>query len=195
MTQNKTSVIFLKDWSILIQSLSSEKQLVFWGLFMQYNSDLECDDEIVKPIWNFIKAQLINMENKYQENIVNRNKTNGLKGGRPKTQDKPNNPMGLLETQITLNVNENVNENEKDNKKKIFVPPILSEVQNYFIDNGYSIESANKAFNYYASSNWVDSKGNRIKNWKQKMIGVWFKDENKQKVNTNKLIEPTYGEW
>ena len=63
MSQNKTSVIFLKDWSILIQSLPSEKQLVFWSLFMQYHSDLECDDENVKPIWNFIKAQLINMDN------------------------------------------------------------------------------------------------------------------------------------
>jgi hypothetical protein len=192
MSQNKTSVIFLKDWSILIQSLPSEKQLVFWSLFMQYHSDLECDDENVKPIWNFIKAQLINMDNKYQENIVNRNKNNGLKGGRPKTQDKPNNPMGFLETQITLNENVNVNVNKKDNEKKIFIPPTLSDVQSYFQENGYSIESANKAFNYYASANWVDSKNNKIKNWKQKMIGVWFKEENKIKLATKK-ITPTYG--
>jgi hypothetical protein len=190
MSQNKTSVIFLKDWSILIQSLPSEKQLVFWSLFMQYHSDLECDDENVRPIWNFIKAQLINMDNKYQENIVNRNKNNGLKGGRPKTQDKPNNPMGFLETQITLN--ENVNVNKKDNEKKIFIPPTLSDVQSYFQENGYSIESANKAFNYYASANWIDSKNNKIKNWKQKMIGVWFKEENKIKLATKK-ITPTYG--
>jgi hypothetical protein len=191
MSQNKTSVIFLKDWSILIQSLPSEKQLVFWSLFMQYHSELECDDENVKPIWNFIKAQLINMDNKYQENIVNRNKTNGLKGGRPKTQDNLNNPLGLLGTQITLN--ENVNVNKKDNEKKIFIPPALSDVQSYFQENGYSIESANKAFNYYASANWIDSKNNKIKNWKQKMIGVWFKEENKAKINNTKNIEKTYG--
>jgi hypothetical protein len=193
MSQNKTSVIFLKDWSILIQSLPSEKQLVFWSLFMQYHSDLECDDENVKPIWNFIKAQLINMDNKYQENIVNRNKTNGLKGGRPKNQDNLNNPMGLLGTQITLN--ENVNVNKKDNEKKIFIPPALSDVQSYFQENGYSLESANKAFNYYATNNWADSKNNKIKNWKQKMIGVWFKEENKAKINNTKNIEKTYGEW
>jgi hypothetical protein len=193
MSQNKTSVIFLKDWSILIQSLPSEKQLVFWSLFMQYHSDLECDDENVKPIWNFIKAQLINMDNKYQENIVNRNKTNGLKGGRPKTQDNLNNPMGLLGTQITLN--ENVNVNKKDNEKKIFIPPVLSDVQSYFQENGYSLESANKAFNYYATNNWADSKNNKIKNWKQKMVGVWFKEENKAKINNTKNIEKTYGKW
>jgi hypothetical protein len=75
---------------------------------------------------------------------------------------------------------------------KIFIPPTLSDVQSYFELNGYSLESANKAFNYYASANWVDSKNNKIKNWKQKMIGVWFKEENKIKLATKK-ITPTYG--
>ena len=28
-------------------------------------------------------------------------------------------------------------------------------------------------------SDWKDSKGNKVKNWKQKMQSVWFKDENK----------------
>jgi hypothetical protein len=75
---------------------------------------------------------------------------------------------------------------------KIFIPPTLSDVQSYFELNGYSLESANKAFNYYSSANWVDSKNNKIKNWKQKMIGVWFKEENKIKLATKK-ITPTYG--
>jgi hypothetical protein len=26
--------------------------------------------------------------------------------------------------------------------------------------------------------NWIDSKGSKVKNWKQKMQGVWFKPEN-----------------
>ena len=114
MKGNKTSIIFLKDWAILVQSLPTEKQLVFWGLFVDYHSELECDDIIVKPIWNFVKSQLINMENKYNENIVERNKINGSKGGRPKTETNPKNPMGLNETQKTLNVNVNVNDNVKE---------------------------------------------------------------------------------
>ena len=105
----------------------------------------------------------------------------------------------LVHTPDAINNKEYTIDNKEEesikSKKKIFVPPLLSDVQDYFIENGYSIESATKAFNYYASSNWVDSKDNKIKNWKQKMIGVWFKEENKQKINTNKLIEPTYGEW
>lgn len=72
---------------------------------------------------------------------------------------------------------EGVPENPKPKEK--FIPPTLPEVIGYFKSNGYSEAGARKAFEYYASSNWVDSKGNKVKNWKQKMISVWFKDEYK----------------
>ena len=42
-------------------------------------------------------------------------------------------------------------------------------------------ESAEKAFNYYEAGDWKDSNGNQVKSWKQKMQGVWFKDENNHK--------------
>jgi hypothetical protein len=63
-------------------------------------------------------------------------------------------------------------------KKRVYIPS-LSEVELYFIDNGYTKESAIKAFHYYEENNWKDSRNNQVKNWKQKMQGVWFKDENK----------------
>lgn len=52
-------------------------------------------------------------------------------------------------------------------------------IKDYFTDNGYSIESAEKFFNYYSVADWTDSKGNEVKNWKQKAQSVWFKPENK----------------
>lgn len=64
-----------------------------------------------------------------------------------------------------------------NNKPKTIIPPTLLEVQEYFALNGYT--NAEKAFMYYESANWHDSKGKKVKNWKQKMQGVWFKDENK----------------
>lgn len=73
-------------------------------------------------------------------------------------------------------------EKKREEKIKIFTPPILIEVENYFFDNGYTKESGKKAFNYYAVADWKDSKGHKIKNWKQKMQGVWFKEENKIKA-------------
>ena len=76
-------------------------------------------------------------------------------------------------------------EKEKKRKEKRvvnkFTPPSQIEVVDYFNQNGYSNESAIKAFNYYETGNWKDGKGNQVKNWKQKMQSVWFKEDNKIK--------------
>ena len=66
----------------------------------------------------------------------------------------------------------------KESIKK-FTPPEKEDVILYFKENGYSKETAIKAFQYYDTAGWKDSKGNKVRNWKQKMIAVWFKDENK----------------
>ncbi|MVW93680.1 hypothetical protein FCL53_17090 [Elizabethkingia meningoseptica] len=69
-------------------------------------------------------------------------------------------------------------ETEKEEKKN-FSPPSIDEVKQYFKEKGYNEVTAIKAFNYYDVAKWKDGKGNQVKNWKQKMISVWFKDENK----------------
>ena len=69
--------------------------------------------------------------------------------------------------------------------------PTLSQVQDYFTENGYSKSLATKAFNMYNASiedhpkrkYWRDSRDNLIKNWKLKMQSVWFKEENKETDN------------
>jgi hypothetical protein len=68
---------------------------------------------------------------------------------------------------------------EKVNRTNKFVPPTILEVEGYFLENGYTSESGKKAFNYYNVASWKDSTGKQVKNWKQKMQSVWFKDENK----------------
>lgn len=75
----------------------------------------------------------------------------------------------------------------KESREKIFIPPTLEEVEAYFIENGYTKESGRKAFNSYSVANWIDSKGNQVLNWKQKMINVWFKDENKVNHEVKKI--------
>lgn len=69
-----------------------------------------------------------------------------------------------------------IKESKVNNKE--FTPPILKDVIDYFKEKGYSEIAAKKAFDYYESGNWHDSKGNQVKNWKQKMQGVWFKPDN-----------------
>lgn len=64
-------------------------------------------------------------------------------------------------------------------KESIFIAPSLIDVKEYFREKGFAENIAITAFNYYDSANWHDSKGKQVLNWKQKMVSVWFKDENK----------------
>lgn len=88
--------------------------------------------------------------------------------------------------QAPPNVTPNIRKKEsKEGKegKKVFIPPTIFEVTAYFAENGYKKEAAEKAFKYYDAANWIDSKGSKVRSWKQKMQGVWFKDENKEKTD------------
>lgn len=89
----------------------------------------------------------------------------------------------------TTNNDNNVN-NELNNGNKEFTPPSLIEVQNYFDEKGYLKEVANKAYEYYNSLDWKDSKDNQIKNWKLKMQNVWFKHEHKKQIHNGKINLP-----
>lgn len=75
-----------------------------------------------------------------------------------------------------INTIKETNTYKRTNK---FTPPSIEDVKDYFLINGYKEESAIKAYNFYNTADWVDSRGEKVKNWKQKMIGVWFKEENK----------------
>lgn len=77
------------------------------------------------------------------------------------------------------------------NVRNIFVVPTIQEVIDYFEENGFGREYANKFFKGYEVANWTDSKGNKIKNWKQKAQHVWFKEElKKDKNGTDKKFNP-----
>lgn len=69
-------------------------------------------------------------------------------------------------------------ENKEKKESKVFNPPTIDEVKLFFEENGYT--NGEKAWNYYNDADWKDSKGKPVLSWKQKMRGVWFKDENKK---------------
>jgi len=81
---------------------------------------------------------------------------------------------------VCIDKHNNNKHKTKNKEQSVSLPfPSLDDVIKYFIANNYSKESAIKAFNFYEVANWIDTKGNIINNWKQKMISQWFKDENK----------------
>jgi hypothetical protein len=58
---------------------------------------------------------------------------------------------------------------EKKRKKKDFTPPTLKEIEDYCKSRNNNVD-AKRFFDFFDASNWVDSKGNKVRNWKQKVI-------------------------
>lgn len=69
---------------------------------------------------------------------------------------------------------------EKNNKKK-FVPPTVQEIVDFCNQRRNGVD-AQKVHDYYSSADWHDSKGEPIRNWKQKIIAVWERNNPKQTV-------------
>lgn len=57
----------------------------------------------------------------------------------------------------------------KNKNRREFIAPSLEEVQNYVQEKNLKVD-ANKFYNYFTEGNWIDSKGNEVKNWKQKIL-------------------------
>jgi hypothetical protein len=99
-----------------------------------------------------------------------------------------NDNINLINTDISTQ--SKVKESKVKKSKRIFIPPKLNEVEQYFEEKGYKIESAGKFFEFYSCNNWKDSNGKQVMNWKQKANAIWFKDENK--INYGNKKNTTY---
>lgn len=75
--------------------------------------------------------------------------------------------------------------NIKQNTNRIQTPPQLNEVIDFFIEKGSNEEKAKQAYEYYQLADWHDSKGNRVKNWKQKMLAIWINNNNFSKTTNH----------
>ena len=105
---------------------------------------------------------------------------NSEKGKKSAEVRKLNTGLTVVEPQFNKG-KERKESKVKEIKESIY--PTLDIVIEYFTTNGYSKEIATKAFNYYSVANWKDGNGKQVRNWKQKMQSVWFKEENKIKSN------------
>ena len=83
-------------------------------------------------------------------------------------------PM-LRENSIEEN---SIEENNKEkNKRK--ESPTLEEIKSYIKEKSLNV-NAEQFYNYFEEGNWVDSKGNKVKNWKQKLL-TWNKYQTETK--------------
>ena len=201
-------------WSLVEDLYHNNNKLEDNPALLAY--DYRCTTELIKSVINdfdlFIVKDGYVSSNSIQKRLDERNdKVTKAKQSASKRWENKGKNADNIETQCDSDANamrtqcdgnaikeskvkESKVKESKVNKRKlkedIFIPPIVEDVLNYFEENGYSREVANKAYHYYNNLGWKNSKGNQVVNWKNTMMNNWFKDENKKKVQAP--IIPTF---
>lgn len=67
--------------------------------------------------------------------------------------------------------------------KKEFTPPTLEQVIEYCKEKNAGVEYAKHIFEYYNNANWVDSQGQKVLNWKSKILANWLSPSKIQQFN------------
>ena len=90
------------------------------------------------------------------------------------------NNISINNTSINIKENSNIINNITKRKVNRFVKPTLEEIENYIKEKNLSVDSK-QFYEYFEEGDWIDSKGNKVKNWKQKLL-TWnkFKTGNKR---------------
>lgn len=208
--KNKKSFVLYCDLIHTVKQLPNDKAGKLFKHILNYVNDKNpiTKDIIIniafEPIKQQLKRDLVKYKSKREQYSEAGKKSAEARKQRKLQENQQHNEnqqtltnVESRSTKSTVTVNDNVNVTVNDIKeetlfplkpikkeKKKFIPPTENQVTEYFKENGYSIEAGKKAFKYYDVADWKDAKGNQVKNWKQKMISVWFKEENKGKGNS-----------
>ena len=181
----KDSFILYNSFYEPIKSLSDEQLGRLFRSIFNYTIDGKTtQEEDIKIAFLFIKNQLDMDISKWEETRKKRSEAG--------KKHKGNQYSKLEQTEQVFqngsdNENDNVNVNDnviKENtKRKVFKKPTLEEVDQYCKKRNSCVD-AKTFYEYFDTGGWVDSKGNKVKNWKQKII-TW---ENNRKPIQEKEI-------
>jgi len=132
---SRPSIILHLDSLEVLDKLNDKECAELFKAIRDYNKGLELNlSSLVDIVFTQFKNQFDRDIKKYQ-NICERNKNNGLKGGRPRN---PKNPVGFSETQN--NPKNLKNKNNSKNKNNI-------NIQKY-IDKGYQQKRIDELINH-----------------------------------------------
>lgn len=159
----------------------------------------KCDLDMQK----FIRARNKLINQGYITYLKGKNQTDApiysiIKLYKDKTDDIANNIANDIADNIADDIannkaNDNINKQnktklKKKNIKKENAKPTLEEIKYYVQEKKLNVD-ADYFYNYFTAGNWIDSKGNEVKNWKQKLI-TWS-NHNKPIVN-EPINKPTF---
>ena len=78
---------------------------------------------------------------------------------------------------------------KRKNIKKEFIVPTLEEVEKYVSEKKLKVNAKN-FYDYFTEGNWVDRNGNKVNNWKQKIL-TWngYANTGQKQVKTEQKAE------
>lgn len=200
MGKDPAFLFYPNDWLGGTLGMTFEEKGAYLELLMlQFNRGhmtFHMISQTVGQLWDKVKDKfVVDSEGKYYnvrlETEINKRKSycasrrNNLKGNNQYTKEEGE--VGHMTSHMCGHMeNENVNEHIKQGnkrgvgEKKAFKPPTIEEIQTYCQSRQNSVD-VKKFFEYYDSSGWVDSKGQKVRNWKQKMIS-WEKNNGQERT-------------
>lgn len=98
-------------------------------------------------------------------------------------EQQNNNKVTAKEQQNNTNKNVKNDKNVKNvrNNNSKFIPPTVEEISQYVLEKKLNV-SAQQFYDYFSTGDWIDSKGNKVKNWKQKIL-TWNKYAKPKEIN------------
>lgn len=182
------TIIYLK---MQLKALKSEGYLYFDGVMNDFAEELalDLDEKVddVKITINYLSSvgllesnaegaeyKLTYMENVTGSESASTQRSRQLRMRRKEKMLQCNADATQLQQMRNVEIEKDIEiEKEKiksiGNKSKRFVPPTLDEVITYVKERGNKIDP-NKFYDYYTAADWKDSKGQQVRNWKQKCI-------------------------
>ena len=177
-------------WAIIENLRNQENYCICESEFMFLTLSLAIDEAKLKQMLSkCLEVKLLELEEgkifspsllrrmEKSDTIREKRREAGAKGGKAKASAKQvlkqssSKNLALKETKVK---EKKVNKT----KPKAFVAPTFEVYSAYCKQEGF-LNIAERSFKAYSESDWHDSHGNPVKNWKSKLQNNWFRDQNK----------------
>lgn len=145
--------------------------LISYGFTQEIEQDLDQNSQTF-ILFEAIKNQFI-AKNQGGAPIGNNNRTSTVE--KNNIQQKAQKKQPLLDNIYKIiDNNKEIRTNVLTKKMKKFIPPTLDEIETYINEKNLSV-CGRDFFNYFEEGDWVDSRGQKVLNWKQKIL-TWEKN-------------------
>ena len=154
------------------------------------------ENKVQRILKSFENEQQIEQQTTSQNRLISIINWHEYQESEQQNEQQMNNERTTSEQRVNTNKNVKNIKNEKNNSKCKFVPPSFDDVQKYISEKKLNI-SAQQFLDYYTEGNWIDAKGNKVKNWKQKAL-TWNKygnNSNLKKVDVKEFEKSSTENW